>query len=293
MNYLYEYSDTLNRPFEAFLFDTAVNEFPARPHWHHYVELIYLIEGNIIATVNEKEYYLNEGDMILFYRGDIHSLSATTYNRALFSGIKFDTARLTVNAGPTPKLTTMLMAARDQGARICFREAENKAYDFRSCFRECLEEYNTGGLGYDVAIHSRLCLLFLDIIRIWQREGISFTNLTEYVSDDELTIRSILEYIDLHLDENLRVEDLAKRCNMSYSHFAKCFRELYGRSCKEHLDILRVEKAEEMLRFTDYSLNDISQELGFSDCSHFIRVFKSHKGVTPGSIRKAGVPELS
>ena len=287
MNYLYEYSDTLNRPYETFLFDTAVNEFPVRSHWHHYVELLYMTEGSIIATVNEKEYYLNEGDMILFYRGDIHSLSAVTYDRAQFMGIKFDAARLTVNAGITPKLTTMMMAARDQDARICFRESEDREYDFRSAFRECMEEYRAGELGYDVAIHSRLCLLLLKIIRIWQKEGIVFNKLTEYVSDDELTIRSILEYIDLHLDEGLRVEDLAKRCNMSYSHFAKCFRELYGRSCKEHLDILRVEKAEEMLRFTDYSLNDISQELGFSDCSHFIRVFKSHKGTTPGNIRRS------
>ena len=50
--------------------------------------------------------------MILFYRGDIHSLSAVTYDRALFAGIKFDAVRLTVNAGITPKLTTMMMAAR-------------------------------------------------------------------------------------------------------------------------------------------------------------------------------------
>ena len=96
---------------------------------------------------------------------------------------------------------------------------------------------------------------------------------------------NITEYIDLHLDEDLKVSDLAKRCNMSYSHFAKSFREMYGRSCKEHLEMLRVEKAEEMLKFTDYSLSDIAQELGYSDSSHFIREFKKHKGVTPGSVR--------
>ena len=58
MNYLYEYSDTLNRPFETFLFDTAVVDFPVRPHWHHYCEIIYMVSGNIVATLNEKEYYL-------------------------------------------------------------------------------------------------------------------------------------------------------------------------------------------------------------------------------------------
>ena len=123
------------------------------------------------------------------------------------------------------------------------------------------------------------------LIRIWQREGLDFSDLSDYVSRDELTIQNILEYIDIHLDENLKVEELAKRCNMSYPHFARTFKDLYGRSCKEHLEMLRVEKAEEMLKFTNLSLNDVSMELGYSDQSHFIRAFKKLKGVTPGSIR--------
>ena len=284
MNYLYEYSDTLNRPFEVFMFDTAVWDFPVRSHWHHYVELIYMIEGSIIATVNEREYYLNEGDMILFYNGDIHSLSDCTYQRAVFIGIKFDASRLTVNAGITPKLATMLRAAREQKARVYFGE-EDGALEFVDYFRKCLDESREAAIGYDVAIQARLCLLFLSLIRIWQAEGVDFNNLTQYLSEEEVTINNILEYIDMHIDDNLRVEDLAKHCNMSYSHFAKSFREMYGRTCKEHLEMLRVEKAEEMLKFTDYSLSDIAQELGYSDSSHFIREFKKHKGVTPGSVR--------
>jgi len=39
------------------------------------------------------------------------------------------------------------------------------------------------------------------------------------------------------------------------------------------------------LIFTDHDLNRISQETGFSDCSHFIKVFRSIKGVTPGRYR--------
>lgn len=286
MNYLYEYSDTLNRPFETFLFDTAVVDFPVRPHWHHYSEIIYMVSGNIIATVNEKEYYLKEGDMMLFHRGDIHALSSVTYDRAVFDVIKFDTARLTVNSGITPKLTTLLTAARDQKARLVFDASEDEKYRFGEYFTACRTEMEAGSFGYDVVVHSRLCLLFVQILRLWEKDGIDFTDITEYISDDELTIRNVLEYIDLHIDEHLKVEDLAKRCNMSYSHFSRCFKDLYGRSCKEHLELLRIEKAEEMLKFTDLSLNEISQELGFSDCSHFIRSFKKLKGVTPGRFGK-------
>lgn len=285
MNYLYEYSDTLNRPFEVFLFDTSAREFPVRPHWHHYAEILYMAEGNMIARVNEREYFMKENDLIFFHNGDIHSLLSSSYDKCIFLGIKFDVTRLNVNTPATPKLVTLLKAAREQNARIHFSD-EEEDLGFRRYFTECLSEMEKSSLGFDVGIHARLCLMFLRIIRIWQSEGIDFNDLSAYITSDEISIQNVLEYIDAHLDENLKVADLARICNMSYSHFAKSFHEFYGRSCKEHLELLRVEKAEEMLKFTDLSLSSIAQELGYSDSSHFVREFKKHKGVTPGSMRK-------
>lgn len=287
MNYLYEYSDILNTPYEAFVFDTLINEkfWPVRSHFHPYVEVIHMLEGNMFATVDDKEYYLGQGDTILFFRDTVHSMSASSLKGAKFAGIKFDANRLTVNAGMTPKLSILLTAARDQGARIFFDEGEGIENDFGSFFKECIRELEVKDFGYDLSVHARLCLFMLTLMRIWQDEGIDFSRLHDYVGDKEITMQNILEYIDLHMDEDLRVDELAKRCSMSYSHFARSFKEMYGRSCKEHLKFLRVGKAEEMLRFTDQSLDDISQELGYSDQSHFIREYKSLKGMTPGSVR--------
>ncbi|MCR5507125.1 MAG: AraC family transcriptional regulator [Lachnospiraceae bacterium] len=285
MKYLYEYSDILNTPFEAFMFDTLRIGSPVRPHFHHYAEIIYMISGTNNAVINEKEYCLKRGDMLLIYGGDIHSMSFTPGERTVFAGIKFNAARLTVNAGVTPKLSSLLTAARDQGARVNFGGDETKEYDIGSYFTDCVDELDEKRFGYDVAVQARLCLLMLTMMRIWKREGIDFSSLTGHVSEEELSFRNVLEYIDEHLEEGLKVEELAGRCNMSYSHFARKFRELYGQSCKEYIELLRIEKAEELLRFTDQSLNDIGQELGYADCSHFIRMFKKHKGVTPGSLR--------
>ncbi len=287
MNYLYEYSDILNTPFEAFLFNTLENDFPVRPHFHHYMEMVYMVKGSMFATLDKKEYYLNEGEMLLFFSDTIHSMSASSVKEAVFSGIKFDAARLTVNTSFTPRILTLLSAARGQNARVYFTEEECRTHGFEGLFEDCTRELSDKSLGYDIAVHAKLCILMTRLIRIWQKEGIDFTNVSDYVTKDELSMQNILEYIDMHLDENLRVEDLAGRCNMSYSHFARTFKELFGRSCKEHLEMLRVEKAEEMLKFTDMSLYDISMELGYSDQSHFIRAFKKLKGVTPGSIRQA------
>lgn len=45
MQYLFEYCDTMESPYEAFLYDTSYMAFPIRPHWHYFMEIIYMLEG--------------------------------------------------------------------------------------------------------------------------------------------------------------------------------------------------------------------------------------------------------
>ena len=286
MNYLFEYADILNTPYEAFLFDTAVVEFPIRPHWHHYVEILYIIEGNVMVSTNDREYYLSEDEMVLFHQGDIHAIYSSNMKTAKYYVIKFNVGSLSVSTSFTPRLSSLLKAARNQNARTVFTAKEGIDNDIRARFESCITELNGKQLGYDVRVHAELSSILIGMLRAWQRDGIDYATLRRDVLEDETSLHNVTEYIDSHLSDNIMIEDLAKMCNMSYSHFARSFKETYGHSCKEYIEILKIEKAEEMLNFTDCSLSEISQEMGFSDCSHFIRIFKRLKGVTPGSIRK-------
>ena len=83
------------------------------------------------------------------------------------------------------------------------------------------------------------------------------------------------------LPEPLEVQQLAEMCHMSYSNFARLFRENYGRSCKEYIKYIRLNKAQDLLLNSDYDLDYIAQETGFFDCSHFIRTYKKWRGITP------------
>lgn len=109
-------------------------------------------------------------------------------------------------------------------------------------------------------------------------------------SDIGLSFYHILEYIDAHSAEPLEVRQLAEMCHMSYSNFARLFRENYGRSCKEYIKYIRLNKAQDLLLNSDYNLDYIAQETGFFDCSHFIRTYKKWRGITPKQerMRKQG-----
>lgn len=133
---------------------------------------------------------------------------------------------------------------------------------------------------------SLLCELMILLVRRVKASGYELPTIQDS-SSREANINTITEYIDSHLDEELKVEDLASRCNMSYSYFAKCFHDLYGQTCKQYISFLRLCKAENMLMFTDYDLTYISQETGFCDCSHLIHAFKQKNGITPHQYRRA------
>ena len=286
MYHLYEDHDILLAPYEAFLFDTAKESFPVKPHWHYFVEMLYIIEGTAFIEVNQQEYYVSEGDLVLFNAGDIHAIYSATGRHLQYLVLKFDVNRLSVNSSYTPRLSAILQYARKSGQAECmFPAAKLKEIPIRRRFETCIREVEHKEYGYDVRIHAEISSLLIEIIRLWQTEGLSMQELFSVCSETESSIHNITEYIDRYANETLKVKDLADMCHMSYSHFAKCFRELYGRSCKDYIELIKIEKGEELLLFTDSSLSQISQELGFADCSHFIRTFRKWKKATPGQFR--------
>ncbi len=281
MQYLFEYSDTLNSPYEACLFDTTVLPFPVRPHWHYFMEMVYMREGTGLIDSDGKSYVLEEGDMILFHPECVHAIYTATNFPLKYEVLKFDVNKLYTENSYAPKLRVILGSAnKDSSAPTFFKAEELKGIPVTEIFEECRKELEQKDYGYDIVVHNKICYLLVNLIRIWREKGFD-TDVAVTTATDADSIHSITAYIDSHAGEAIRVEDLAEMCNMSYSYFAKNFKQYYGRSCKEYIEFIRICKAEDMLLFTDFDLNYISQETGFSDSSHLIKIFKKWKGITP------------
>lgn len=101
------------------------------------------------------------------------------------------------------------------------------------------------------------------------------------------------ELIQDHLDTNLSLRLTAAadalQVNPTYlsREFARYFDNL---SFGEYVRKLRIEKALELLDTTGYSLAEIAYLTGFSDQSHFTRIFKQHTGQNPSAYRKKRQP---
>ena len=102
----------------------------------------------------------------------------------------------------------------------------------------------------------------------------------------EISFDLISEYIDSHYFEELTVEKLAAMCNMSHSTFSMNFYRRYNMTCKEYITATRINAAENMLLFSSHDVSFIAREVGYPDCSYFIRCYKKIKGITPKQARK-------
>lgn len=287
MQHLFEYSDTLNSPYEACLFDTTKYEFPVRSHWHYFMEFIYMLEGTARIECNGEAFIMHPGDLMIFHPEAIHSIHAADKGELKYEVLKFDVNKLYTENSYAPKLQIILRkASKDKTAKVYFDEKELRDIPVKETFERCRQELEIKDYGYDIILHDRICNLLVALIRIWRKDGFD-TNMIKVEDTKADAFREITAYIDAHIGDALKVEELAAMCSMSYSYFAKSFKQFYGRSCKEYIEFVRVCKAEDLLLFTDYDLSYISQETGFSDSSHLIKTFRSWKGVTPRQYRSS------
>ena len=94
------------------------------------------------------------------------------------------------------------------------------------------------------------------------------------------------ELMVAHLAEGVTIAELAQACDVSASYFSRAFKLTAGVPPHRWLMNERVERAKSLLRHSDLSLSDIALACGFTDQSHFSRVFSHHEGRTPGRWRR-------
>ncbi|WP_233531848.1 helix-turn-helix domain-containing protein [Paenibacillus alkalitolerans] len=102
------------------------------------------------------------------------------------------------------------------------------------------------------------------------------------------SMEEILAFIEKRgMDPDFSLQLIADHFNMSLSNFSHYFKKTFGQNFKEYVDRLRIQKSIQLLRSTDEPLEFISQKVGYSNTSSFIRSFKKIVGTTPGQYRES------
>lgn len=98
-------------------------------------------------------------------------------------------------------------------------------------------------------------------------------------------IEEVKRYVNEHLSEDICLDILAEKVNISPKYLSKIFKEISGTSFVTFVTNQRMEKAKELLQNTDINIQDISIMIGYNSSAYFIKQFKITYGYTPNDFR--------
>jgi len=106
--------------------------------------------------------------------------------------------------------------------------------------------------------------------------------------------KELKEMIQDHIDTSLTLKELSKDLDVNASYLSREFSKHFDNlSFGEYIRKQRIERAIELMGTAKYSLTDIAYYTGFSDQSHFTRIFKKHTGTSPSKYRKKNTRKVS
>ncbi|HIP30679.1 MAG TPA: AraC family transcriptional regulator [Sulfurospirillum arcachonense] len=231
------------------------------PHFHDEYSIALITSGTHNFTCNKNDFAARPGDIRLINPHDIHVCKSKTWGYITF----------------TP----------DSNFVEAFSES-------------CQKELHNITFVNPVIHNHKLAKLFMDLnsaTKEWQDELMAENILEELVvnlissySNNESKTKNIsysrkkllqsVEYIKSNFDESLKLEDLAHISGLSKYHFLRKFKEEFNMTPHSYLLQIRIQNAKNML-IQNRSLCDIAFSCGFSDQSHFTRVFNKIYGMTP------------
>ncbi len=99
-------------------------------------------------------------------------------------------------------------------------------------------------------------------------------------------IKQAIAFIEANYDKDLNMAVVSNEISMNYSLFSFAFKQFTGSNFVTYLRDIRIAKAKKLLAETDMKIIEISQQVGYDNEKHFMKVFKSVCGVSPSEFRK-------
>lgn len=112
------------------------------------------------------------------------------------------------------------------------------------------------------------------------------TRSTQGAPDWHGILKPVADYIQAHYNEDISVDELAAMTRTSPSNFRLQFSRTLGISPGRYITTIRLNAARKLLETTEMLISEIASETGFFDQSHFTKMFKHERGITPGEYRR-------
>lgn len=151
------------------------------------------------------------------------------------------------------------------------------------------EEVEMGKIGGHLLIDSLKNTLAIHLLRNYCTTQPKLSRYANGLS--KATLQQLREYIHNHLDQDVKLLELATIAQMSPYHFLRLFKQSMGVTPHQYILQRRIEKVKHMLQHSELSMADIAARVGFCDQSHLTCCFKRLLGKTPKQFQQPQAQE--
>jgi YesN/AraC family two-component response regulator len=273
--------NNLQNPFYCRIQEASHPDFFISAHWHHYMELLYFIEGTAIVYAGEEHFTVKKGDMVLITPDETHSIIRKNKIKLNYYVLQFDPDILNLSRSVFELKYVFPFMYKNMCHRKLYRHNELIISSIPQIIKNLYVEFHNKQYGYELAVQAAIHRIVLWILRIWKNENPLTNHEIKLGKPDMERFIKLLNHINKNYNNNLNAKDAALLCNMSYFYFSRQFKKVMGKSFTEYLTLIRVREAEKLLLTTELNITQIALNTGFCDCSYFIKQFKLIKGTPP------------
>ena len=252
-------------------------------HYHDRYEIGICEEGEGLIVADGRFFSISKGDWMFIPPGVCHysrSLHPDALCQCRFVYIRSDSVRAELPGEWTDE--TLSVAVRRIPLVIRVDEFPSAV----SLLSEILSLCGEDAPYRDHLITMRLALLLLETSRWFlpfQKVGCVFG---EKKREEKNAAQTVAEFLSLHYAQSHMSHELAALCHLSESQLRRQFAVSYGMSPLAFRTSLRCRIAKELLRYSELSVAQISEHVGYGMPSDFYRVFRKEYGISPSAYRK-------
>lgn len=256
----------------------------ATAHIHEAIEILYIHAGGYTAYLDDEEYKLFAGDLLLIRSGTIHHMLSDAAKAHAYYVLKIHPELWRSLASPQTEDAYALALTLSRPTSKCRWKKDEIPQETKAGLDMLIRDYKAETAYADVAIKLAVGAILLGLLRTDTAEvGVQVGKGREM----DKIVYEAMGHIRRHYAEDLSAQTMASRFSLSYSYFSRNFKEIVGRSFKEYLNAVRINHAERMLLSGDKTISEIAAACGYNDAAYFIKVFREQKGCSPKAYKKA------
>ena len=268
-------------PLEIYHDDLQKEEVPW--HWHEDLEFFVVTTNRLFIKAGTQQFVLNKGDGIFINHGVLHEVTNVNNEEGRLKAIVVHPRLIGGNTNSIYYKTYLSSVLKS--TEIPFLILKHDISWQADILNKILEGYNIcleSKAGYEFEIRYILSKIIYSLYQNMVNKDIK---LSEKEIRDTNRLKLMINYINVHFNEELDLFTISSVANISESEALRCFKSTINETPMQYVINLRLQRAAESLISNSKKVIDIAFDCGFSEPSYFSKKFRGKYNVTPKQYR--------